>query len=324
MDGVLSQEEISALLNDNSSMDAVTEAEGLEQLTPEEIDAILDHTAALSRTIVRAYQEYYAFICPLTAGTDSRAVFSVLKCSAPDLPCFTFRHKGFTDQTAEIAVPSQICKATRHSYTAVNDLTAPEEFVNAVRQTVGPYSDITGINHAYTFLSNFKGKAQADGSIIDEVGKSTQENAVPVPFLNTGFFMCKLHNYEPGAKQEVKRYVERIVQAGERQHMADLFAWEQKLGRRVGQGATLYALCGIDILSIFNCREIILQWTRIPRKNRVTKKAPRFIIETSDAHLMEFPFNPEDKLITLAKKNWVVFYLATFAKHYLSKFRTSH
>ena len=36
MDGVLSQEEISALLNDNSSMDAVTEAEGLEQLTPEE------------------------------------------------------------------------------------------------------------------------------------------------------------------------------------------------------------------------------------------------------------------------------------------------
>lgn len=40
MDGVLSQEEISALLNDNSSMDAVTEAEGLEQLTSEEIDAI--------------------------------------------------------------------------------------------------------------------------------------------------------------------------------------------------------------------------------------------------------------------------------------------
>ena len=40
MDGVLSQEEISAQLNDNSSMDAVTEAEGLEQLTPEEIDAI--------------------------------------------------------------------------------------------------------------------------------------------------------------------------------------------------------------------------------------------------------------------------------------------
>ncbi len=40
MDGVLSQEEISALLNDDSSMDAVTDAEGLEQLTPEEIDAI--------------------------------------------------------------------------------------------------------------------------------------------------------------------------------------------------------------------------------------------------------------------------------------------
>ena len=40
MDGVLSQEEISALLNDDTSMDAVAEAEGLEQLTPDEIDAI--------------------------------------------------------------------------------------------------------------------------------------------------------------------------------------------------------------------------------------------------------------------------------------------
>lgn len=40
MDGVLSQEEISALLNDDTSMEAVAEAEGLEQLTAEEIDVI--------------------------------------------------------------------------------------------------------------------------------------------------------------------------------------------------------------------------------------------------------------------------------------------
>ena len=40
MDGVLSQEEISALLNDDSSMDAVNGANGLDELTPDEIDAI--------------------------------------------------------------------------------------------------------------------------------------------------------------------------------------------------------------------------------------------------------------------------------------------
>lgn len=40
MDGVLSQEEISALLNDDSGMDAVSGADGLDELTPDEIDAI--------------------------------------------------------------------------------------------------------------------------------------------------------------------------------------------------------------------------------------------------------------------------------------------
>ena len=41
MDGVLSQEEISALLNDDAGMDAaVSGTEGLEDLTPDEIDAI--------------------------------------------------------------------------------------------------------------------------------------------------------------------------------------------------------------------------------------------------------------------------------------------
>ena len=40
MDGVLSQEEISALLNDDSGMDAINGADGLDDLTPDEIDAI--------------------------------------------------------------------------------------------------------------------------------------------------------------------------------------------------------------------------------------------------------------------------------------------
>lgn len=40
MDGVLSQEEISALLNDDSGMDAINGADNLDDLTPDEIDAI--------------------------------------------------------------------------------------------------------------------------------------------------------------------------------------------------------------------------------------------------------------------------------------------
>ncbi len=40
MDGVLSQEEISALLNDDSGMDAINGADGMDDLTPDEIDAI--------------------------------------------------------------------------------------------------------------------------------------------------------------------------------------------------------------------------------------------------------------------------------------------
>ena len=291
-----------------------------ETSSPQEITEIIDRTTTLVNTIVETYQQDYSFACPLTAGTDSRVIFSFFKENNPNLECFTFNHISFAPQSAETAVSQQICGDFRHSHKLIDDIDAPKCLFETVRKFFGEYADTSSVNNAYMFLKSFAGKAQADGSIIDEVGKSTQENAVPNRFLNIPFFMCKLHNYSSSTKQELKNYLQGIADAGDQEHTADLFAMEQKLGRRVGQVASLYSICGINFLNIFNCREVILQWTRIPRKLRIKKYIPRELLRKKDSRLLEYPFNPEDKITALLKKHWLPFYLATFAKYYVSHF----
>lgn len=297
---------------------------GVEQTSsPNEIFEILQRTAHLAQTISKTYCNDYPLICSLTAGTDSRVVFSFLKNLDPALMGFTYRH-AFTDQSAELAIPRQICNITQHPYKVADDLKAPKGFLDSLCQGFGPYWDTSTANSAYTFLSNFMGKAEVDGSIIDEVGKSTQEHAVPNCLLNISFFMCKLHNYEPSTRKELKRYIQGIIDTGEQRHIADLFAIEQKLGRRVGQGIALYSICGINLFNIFNCREILLQWTRIPRKIRSTKLVPKEFLKITDPSMLAFPFNPEDKLISFIKKSWLSFYLATYVKYFFPKFFGSY
>lgn len=291
-----------------------------ETSSMDEISSIVARTSSLARAIASAYQKDFDLVLPLTAGTDSRTMLSFFRSGNPNIPCFTFKHKSFTEETADLAVPRYICEKFHLSHQIIPDLTAPEICRQNISEGAGAFFDKGSVNMAYTFRSNLDGKTQIDGEIIDEIGKSTQENSVPNLFLNVPYFMCKLHNYEPSAKKELKKYIDEIHAAGDWEHIADLFAMEQKCGRRVGQLSALYSLGGIRLLNIFNCRELILQWTRIPRELRIRKFLPREFIRQNDAELLEVPFNPDDKLVSFLKKNWVSFYLATYAKYYLAKF----
>lgn len=292
-----------------------------ETAKQEEIERIIEYTADLADNIAKIYGQDFELALPLTAGTDSRAILSFYKKVQPALPCFTFKHADFTDATADIAVPTKICQMLHLPYQAIPDEMAPHAWTNGIAAEMHPYLDESEVNNVYTYRVHMNGKANADGSIIDEVGKSTQENAVPAMLINVPYMMCKLHNYEKSAKTEVKKYIDEIERYGEREHIADLFAMEQKLGRRVSQASVMYSLCGIMYLNLFNCREIILQWARIPRKIRVKKYIPYEFLRRNDADLLKIPFNPGSKSVTLAKKFWPIFYIATFLKYYFMKAR---
>lgn len=268
----------------------------------------------LIRRTVQAYRRYYELVCPLTAGSDSRAVLSfLLDGGCPE--CFTFRHKNFTDETAELRIPAHICRDLHLPYTAVEDLHAPEAYVKAVFEAAGDYHHPGTINMAYTYLSAFSGKAMVNGDIIGQAGKSSKGKNIPCALARAPFFASKIHNKSPLVRRELERYVREIRASGDRFFVFDLFATEIMNGRWSAQSHMLYSLCSISLLNIFNCRELIGQWMDIPRAQRTKGLIHRTILEGEHPELLSYSTNPDQKH-SLLRKSWLTYYLASHVKYY--------
>lgn len=275
-------------------------------------------SAALIQRTVREYWKYYDIVCPLTSGYDSRVVFSFLRNARENLSCYTFHHAHFTEKTADLWVPKQICKDFGAPYTVVKDLQTPDEYTQAVCCTIGRYHSTETIDLAYTFKITFPGKAVVNGDIIGQVGKSSLMRDVPSCLANSLFFLAKTHNKERLALRETKKYVSEIRAVGDAAYLFDLFATENRMGRWASQGRMIDSVCSTVSLNIFNCRELILRWMGVPRKLRTAQFLHRSFLAEDNPRLLEYPFNPDEQY-TFFKKNWLIFYLASYIKLLLSK-----
>lgn len=268
------------------------------------------------RNIVREYSKYYQLVCPLTSGYDSRVVFSFLKDFDPRVQCYTFMHKHFTEQTGDIIVPGNICKHYKQPYTIIKDLEAPKIEETKVSVLAGEFQHKGTINLAYTYNSVFMDKALVNGDIIDQIGKSLLGNAVPNILATPSYFQCKLHNYERKTRGILKKQVEEIKKCSDRAYIYDLFAMENRCGRWATQSSTVYNICGITSLNIFNCRDLLLKWISVPRKIRTRKWLHKELLQINDKQLLTFPFNPTEKF-GFMKNNWVLFYISTYVKQFI-------
>ena len=283
--------------------------EGMEKVTA--------RSAELIHAITREYMRYCDIICPLSSGYDSRVVFSFLKAHNPDIHCYTFKHKGFTDTTDDVVVPAAITKAYGRPWKCVPDIPIPEEYQNAVSEVIGPYHTQNSLDLAWTYLSAFAGHTLVGGSVLDEIGKCLTGNATPDGLASPSFLQCKTHNTNPETRKIIRDWIEAARANGEKGHIFDLFAWENTLGRWYAQGSMLYSLTGVLSLNIFNCRELIQEWVSVPRKLRAKRKIHKAFLTLNDPKLLDFPFNPSTKMTTALQSNWVTFYLATYAKQFL-------
>ncbi|WP_042455471.1 hypothetical protein [Neobacillus dielmonensis] len=285
-----------------------------------ELNHIIEVSIKLIEQIVREYAKFYEIICPLTSGYDSRLVFSFLKKQNQHVQCYTFKHKGFTTETDDMLIPAKICEYYQQPYSVVEDLVAPEDYVQEIFAVAGDYNAESTINLACTFNSAFLGKALINGDIIDQIGKSLLGHAIPNRLASAAYLRCKVHNREKQTKQVIEQYLDGLRDYGESKYVFDLFAMESRCGRWASQGGALYALCGITSLNIFNCRELILNWVSVPRKLRSKKWIHQEIYRVNDQRLLQFAFNPSSKTDFL-KKHWILFYIATYVKQFLYQMR---
>ncbi len=279
-------------------------------------DEIIDRSILLSQNTAAAFSAYYQLICPLTSGYDSRVVLAILRRLPSDTECFTTVFSSSGEENDDIRIAKAICekRGMRHSLFRYDD--PPEAFVKAVEKTAGLVNSQQTIKEAYNYTVQAGSKARINGNIIGQIGKSSVTNCVPDSLASASFLACKIHNRDRQCIPEMKRYREELRESSDR--ICDLFAYENRCGRWGGQEEALYSLCGMNSLNIFNCRELILYWISVPRKQRTKKAIHTAMIRKTEPDLLDEPFNPDDHSSFL-KSNWVFYYIATLAKQTLTR-----
>lgn len=277
-------------------------------------DEVIDRSITISQNLAKEYSKHYQIICPLTSGYDSRVVLSILRqlSSAPE--CFTTRFSDEKTEDEDVRIASSICQKEGISHQIFGFYDLPAEYLAAVNETAGLINSTQTIQEAYSYLIEAGEKARINGNIIGQIGKSSVTNNVPDSLATASFFTCKIHNRDRQCRDEMKGYIGELKKSSNR--ICDLFAYENRCGRWGGQEEALYSICGMNSLNIFNCRELILYWISVPRRQRVKKAIHLEMIRKTDSSLLNDQFNPGDKF-SFMKNNWVFYYIATFVKQAL-------
>ena len=93
----------------------------------------------------------------------------------------------------------------------------------------------------------------------------------------------------------------------------DLVALENDCCRWGVQSDIAYGLAGVNMLNIFNCRDLIASWSGIPRKLRRNKVIHTGVLARIDNQLLTIPFTPETTAKRMVRTCWPLFYVASFA-----------
>lgn len=277
------------------------------------VEDLINRTATLVENIAKQYGEYYALSCPVTSGYDSRVVYAIQDYLGLDKIRYTFFHRGFTNDTGDIEIPRRFISDSGKEYSIIKDMIAPEDFKSQVRNFLGGWQDVSTIDLAYTYIRNVGDKALVNGNIIGQTGQSYVTNVVPNKLITPRFMQCKIHNYSDSALLLLGKYSEEIRSTGECNKVADLFEWESRLGRWAPQADLVYSFCGIASLNFFNCREIILSFIKVPRRDRVHKKIHKKYLNLFNPELLKYPFNPDERFGWI-KNSWIMFLGATYLK----------
>ena len=287
-------------------------------------DDILKKHILLIDNIVKEYAKYIQLICPLTSGWDSRVVFAFLSKNIKELKSYTFFHKNFTDQTADLVIPKAICDSRAAIYYQLPDLEPSMDFFEAVYNIIGKFYYKEDIAMAYTYRKKFDGYATINGNIIDHLGKSSLVNLLPIFFASKDYFVAKKRNISFDAKYEVGKYISSIKEISiTKQYIYDLFGIEDQCGRWCGYSQKIYAAAGVTLLNIFNCREIIENWVSIPHKDRKNYCIHLYFFNSFAKDLLNFSFNPDEKFKFIGNSKFL-FLLTTYARHFLRKWKKPH
>ncbi|GAA0366551.1 hypothetical protein GCM10008932_18320 [Alkalibacterium iburiense] len=289
-----------------------------EKQVEKSFDFVLDETINVMDDIIERFVKEYKFSLPITSGLDSRLLLALMKDHVSDIPLYTFYDKG-DEENWDLVVPKRMAEKLNLEHHAIERIPIEKTALNKLTKILDYQQNERILENGFSLSESPLSHRQfLAGDIIPIVksnfGKNYSEKLATLFYLNT-----KTHNYSKNNKKHIKKWIKDAENDYDVSKF-DLFFWEYRFGRWLPNNANNY-----DVFSnpfyIFNCRYLIKLWISISREERTSRSFHKEIIEKKWPELLEFPFNPGNKLGSIFSKNQYSYYLASLAKYNINRFR---
>jgi hypothetical protein len=269
-------------------------------LEPLSLDAAAHRISTQLRGILVAAAHRFKLAISLTAGLDSRMVLSAARPAKEEIVVMTVRQIDKPDDHVDVTVAARLAAANGLTHDLVpSSLIVGHAFHRIFYQNARPAHYIY-LPDAFAISERYRlGRVAVTGS-VSEIGRLSFRNQLgkPETLEISAHDLARLQKM--GRHPYAIRSFERWLAAQRKTTgvpLLDLFEWEQGHGNWLAMCQSEFDIAWKEILSPFNCRQILTTMLSVPADDRRGPGDKLFlrIIENLWPELLEVPINPGQK-----------------------------
>lgn len=262
-----------------------------------ETSEVASKAAPYFKGFLKAMKERHELIMGVTAGYDSRVLF--LASLGLEMNYYVSRHSWMADDHYDLVIPEKLCEQHGKRLEVIPDKKLEDEkspeylasvdFPRASTGRCGAHHDKVFVNGnvsevARNYFGSFKNISGADLAYLNG-------------YVEDSYVLKKYENW----LEENRSMLNSLGY-----HELDFFYWEEKMGNWGVKAKTEWAALGDQLISPFNCRDLLLLLLSSPRKDRdaYLNKLYNAIFKELGQKAPALPINPgkKESIIRIMKR----------------------
>lgn len=255
------------------------------------LDYVVEKSILMIKGYFKAVTNRYKIALPVTAGYDSRLLFS----ASLDVDCryFIFKHRQMTEDHYDVAVPRKLLKICKKDFEVISYNEIPND------NNIKLHNDSIDFARRENTAMIFNGYKQlfdnqiVIDSIMSELARNRYGNIKNINGNDLAYlnhykrYKCVTTLYNKWLEKNRQIIIENNY------NILDLFYWEEIMGNWAAKSKT-ECMLGTELFSLLNSRNLIILLLSTDIKYRNTNHNILFnrIISKLIPHTVKIPFNP--------------------------------
>lgn len=244
--------------------------------------------------------ERFDLAVSLTAGLDSRVVFSATKEICDQISVLTVRQIDKPDQHADVVTAGQILSMVGQPHDVIkSSLIVDDDFVQSFKNNTALPHYIY-VCDAQAILRRYQRKKVVATGSVSEIGRLSFRAQLGKPESEeiTPDDLAKLQKMEK-QPYAVNAFRDWLTDLGNPYNipLLDIFEWEQGHGNWLAMTQLEFDIAWQDLYAPFNCRDLLVTLLGVDAKFRCKPNFElyRRIIQILWPELLDVPINPHEK-----------------------------